>query len=99
MQTTTIKTFGNVTKDFQTRTGKNNRTYTAFAVAINPEEGGTQFLRCFSWGNQAHFAKKLTKGVRVQITGQSSERITPTGPITFVRTEFIRSFERKAVAA
>jgi single-stranded DNA-binding protein len=99
MQTTTIKTFGNVTKHSQTRTGKNNRTYTAFTVAINPEEGVTKYLRCFALGNQNGFAKKLTKGVRVQITGQSSERITPTGPITFVRTEFIRSFERKEVAA
>jgi single-stranded DNA-binding protein len=96
MQTTSIKTFGNVTKDSQTRTGKNNRTYTAFTVAINPEEGVTKYLKCFSWGNQSTFAKKLTKGVRVQITGQSSERITLPAPSpSYAQSLSVDSSERR----
>jgi single-stranded DNA-binding protein len=100
MQQTTIKTFGNVTKDAQTRTGKNNRTFTVFTVATNPQEGTTQFLKCFAWGSQKRFAEKLSKGQRVQVTGTMTERQANNGETVFlVKTEFVRSIIRKKQAA
>lgn len=99
MQQTTIKTFGNLTKDAQTRIGKNKRSYAAFTVATNPEEGHTQYLKCFAWGRQLEFAQKLTKGVRIQITGNLTERAANNGDkILFVRAQFIRSFPRREAA-
>ncbi len=100
MQLTTINTFGNVTKDAQTRTGKNKQAYTAFTVAINPEQGKTEFIKCFAWGKQQDFAKKLTKGERVQIVGSRTEREANNGKLLiFVRTTFVRSFPRQAAKA
>jgi single-stranded DNA-binding protein len=100
MQQTTINTFGNVTKNAQTRTGKNNRPYAAFTVAINPKPGETEFLKCFAWGRQSEFAKNLTKGVRVQISGTRTERKANNGgQIIYVRTKFVRTFPAKAASA
>jgi single-stranded DNA-binding protein len=99
MQQTAIKTFGNVTKDAQNRTGKHNRKFTAFTLAINPQEGTTQYLKCVAFGDSRKFAQKLTRGARVQLTGTMTERIANNGEtIYLVKTDFVRSFPRKPAA-
>ena len=96
---TTIKTFGNVTKDAQTRTGKNNRSYAAFTVAIDQPEAPTKFVKCFAFGSSRDFAAKLKKGDRIKLIGTSSERAANNGEtITFVNAEFVQTCARKKAA-
>ena len=100
METTTINTFGNLTNQPVTRTGKNNQVYTIFTVAHNPAEGQREFVKCFVWGKtQQRFAQKLEKGNRVHIIGETSERETKTGKVTFVKLGFFRKHVRSQQAA
>jgi single-stranded DNA-binding protein len=100
MQSTTINTFGNLTKQPASRTGKNNQPYIIFTVAHNPAEGQREFVKCFAWGNdQQRFAAKLQKGDRVHIIGESTERETKTGKIVFVKLGYFRKYDRTKKAA
>jgi len=92
MQTNTIKTFGNVTKDAHTFTSKNNRKGIAFTVATNPSEGTTIYFRCYAWDRSKQFAKGLQKGMRVQLSGPVHERIANNGEIVYsVTNPFVRA--------
>jgi single-strand DNA-binding protein len=96
---TTIKTFGNVTKDAQTRTSKNNRQYVAFTVAIDQDNAPTKFVLCSAWGKQKQFAAPLKKGDRVTLIGEAAERAaTDGGTLTFVSTTYVKSHPRQVAA-
>lgn len=101
METTTINTFGNLTKQPVTRTSsKNNQPYTIFTVAYNPTEGERAFVKCFVWSTtQQKFASKLEKGDRVHIIGDASQRETKNGVVTFVKVGYFRKHDRSRQAA
>lgn len=101
MQNNTINTFGNLTKNPETRTGKNNKPYVILNIAFNLEEGKRSFAKCFAWSNtQMNFAKKLQKGDRVHVIGEVTEREAKNGSkLTFVKLGYFRKHVRKQAAA
>jgi len=99
MQTNTIATYGNVTKDARAFTSKNNRKGIAFTVATNPEQGTTVYFRCYAWDQSKRFAQKLTKGMRVQLSGPVTQRPANNGETLFIVTNpFVRAIRPKKAA-
>lgn len=100
MQTNILKTFATVSTPITERMTKKQRPYLAFNAAVKDAHNQTEFVKCQVFGNLS-FAKKLAKGDRVMLTGETVERVNQeTGEIiTLVNVQFVRKVERRAKEA
>lgn len=73
---------GFLCKDPNYRLTPLNREITDLLLAVNRNNGRSDYLPCIAWGRNASWLKQQSKGIKVQIYGRiQSRKFTKTGDI------------------